>query len=94
MKKCSPSAARKSAGRITRPFASIVCAYSPMSILITGQFFSELYPFATDYLLLEKGKILKRYTREALQSRIPEDLHRTQELEEAFKAIRKEDLGA
>ena len=54
----------------------------------------ELYPFATDYLLLEKGKILKRYTREALQSRIPEDLHRTQELEEAFKAIRKEDLGA
>ena len=77
-----------------RELAEQEMAERPMSILITGQFFSELYPFATDYLLLEKGKILKRYTREALQSRIPEDLHRTQELEEAFKAIRKEDLGA
>ena len=66
----------------------------PMAVLITGQFFSELYPFATDYLLLEKGRILRSYTREALQARIPEDLQRSQELEDAFKPIRKEDLGA
>ena len=63
----------------------------PMGVLLTGQFFSELYPFATDYCLLEKGKIARQYTREELQARIPEDLHRSQELEEAFKAIRKED---
>ena len=69
-------------------------AERPMAVLITGQFFSELYPFATDYLLLEKGRILRSYTREALQARIPEDLHRAQELEDAFKTIRKEDLGA
>ncbi len=66
-------------------------AERPMSLLITGQFFGELYPFATDYLLLEKGKITRTYTREELQARIPEDLHRSQELEDAFKAIRKED---
>ncbi len=63
----------------------------PMGVLLTGQLFSELYPFATDYCLLEKGKIARQYTREELQARIPEDLHRSQELEEAFKAIRKED---
>ena len=66
----------------------------PMAVLITGQFFSELYPFATDYLLLEKGKITRSYTREALQARIPADLTRSQELEEAFKTIRKEDAEA
>ena len=65
-----------------------------MSLLITGQFFGELYPFATDYLLLERGKLIRSYTREELQARIPEDLQRTTELEEAFKTIRKEDLGA
>ena len=66
----------------------------PMTTLITGQFFAELYPFATDYLLLEKGKIVRSYTREELQARIPEDLQRAQELEDAFKTIRKEDLDA
>ena len=66
----------------------------PMTVLLTGQFFSELYPFATDYLLLEKGKITRSYTREALQARIPADLTRSQELEEAFKTIRKEDAEA
>ncbi len=69
-------------------------AERPMSLLITGQFFGELYPFATDYLLLERGKLIRSYTREELQARIPEDLQRTTELEEAFKTIRKEDLGA
>ena len=77
-----------------RDLAEKEMADRPMSLLITGQFFGELYPFATDYLLLEKGKIVKTYTREELEARIPEDLHRTTELEEAFKTIRKEDLGA
>ena len=66
----------------------------PMAVLVTGQFFGEMYPFATDYLLLEKGKIVGSYTREALQARIPEDLHRSQEIEEAFRSIRKEDQNA
>ena len=66
----------------------------PMAVLLTGQFFSELYPFATDYLLLEKGKITQSYTREALQTRLPEDLTRSQELEDAFKTIWKEDAEA
>jgi ABC-2 type transport system ATP-binding protein len=74
-----------------RDLAEAEMAERPMALLITGQFFSELYPFATDYLLLEKGKITRTYTREELQARIPEDLHRSQELEDAFKAIRKED---
>ena len=69
-------------------------ASRPMGALITGQFFSELYPFATDYLIMEKGKIVLSYTREALQSRIPEGVTRSQELEEAFRSIRKEDREA
>lgn len=66
-------------------------AERPMAVLITGQFFAELYPFATDYLLLEKGKLIRSYAREELQSRIPEGVTRSQELEEAFRSIRKED---
>ena len=64
-----------------------------MTTLITGQFFAELYPFATDYLLLEKGKIVRSYTREELQARIPEDLQRAQELEDAFKPNTKAVFG-
>ena len=63
----------------------------PMAVLITSQFFGEMYPFATDYMLLEKGKILRSYTREELQSRIPAEVTRSQELETAFRSIRKED---
>ena len=66
----------------------------PMAVLLTGQFFAELYPFATDYLLLEKGRISRRYTREELQSRLPAEVTRSQELEEAFRSIRKEDSEA
>ena len=61
-----------------------------MGVLVTGQFFSELYPFATDYLLLEGGKILRSYTREELQARIPEDVQRAQDLENFFQQLRKE----
>ena len=68
-----------------RDLAEAEMAERPMALLITGQFFSELYPFATDYLLLQKGKITRTYTREELQARIPEDLHRSQELEDAFR---------
>ena len=66
----------------------------PMTALITGQFFAELYPFATDYLLLEKGKISRSYSREELQRRIPAEVTRSQELEAAFRSIRKEDSEA
>ena len=66
----------------------------PMAVLITGQFFGELYPFATDYLLLEKGRITRGYSREELQRRIPAEVTRSQELEEAFRSIRKEDSEA
>ncbi len=66
-------------------------AERPMAVLITSQFFGEMYPIATDYLLLEKGRIQRVYSREELQSRIPAEVTRSQELETAFRGIRKED---
>lgn len=61
-----------------------------MSLLLTGRFFSELFPFATDYVLLEKGRIIGRYTREELQAKLPEGISKPGEYEAFYQELRKE----
>ena len=63
-----------------------------MSLLITGQFFSELFPFATDYAFLDKGRIIARYTREQLQEKLPEEISKPNEYEAFYQELRKEAL--
>ncbi len=61
-----------------------------MSLLVTGQFFGELFPFATDYVFMDKGRIIARYTREELQARLPEGIGKPNELEDFYQELRKE----
>ena len=44
-----------------------------MAVLLTGSFLPNLWLTATDFLLLDKGKVRAQYTREELASRLPEE---------------------
>ena len=44
-----------------------------MAVLLTGSFLPNLWLTATDFLLLDKGRLRAQYTREALAARLPEE---------------------
>ena len=44
-----------------------------MAVLLTGSFLPNLWLTATDFLLLDKGKVRAQYTREELAARLPEE---------------------
>ena len=44
-----------------------------MAVLLTGSHLPLFWQTATDYLLLEKGKVRAQYTREELAARLPEE---------------------
>ena len=44
-----------------------------MAVLLTGSFLPNLWLTATDFLLLDKGRVRAQYTREELASRLPEE---------------------
>ena len=45
-----------------------------MTTLLTGSHLPLLWQTATDYLLLDQGRIRAQYTKEALEARLPEEL--------------------
>ncbi len=60
-----------------------------MTMLLTGSFFAELWPIATDFLWMENGSITETYTREALLSAMPAEEQTPAQLESWFTAFRK-----
>lgn len=60
-----------------------------MTTLLTGCFFAELWPVATDFLWLEGGVITMQASKAELLSRLPEEELRAAALEDWFQAIRK-----
>lgn len=64
-----------------------------MTVLMTGQFFSELYPVATDFLLMNKGRVTARYTKDALAARLPEGISKPAEYEAFYKTLQREAAG-
>ena len=44
-----------------------------MAVLLTGSHLPLLWQTATDFLLLDKGRIRAQYTREDLAARLPEE---------------------
>jgi ABC-2 type transport system ATP-binding protein len=61
-----------------------------MSVLISGQFFNELYPLATDFIFMDKGKIILTKTRQEIDEILPKDIKKTSEYETFYKELLKE----
>jgi ABC-2 type transport system ATP-binding protein len=63
-----------------------------MAVLMTGSHLPPMWQTATDYLLLEKGKVRAQYTRDELAARLPEEadgnalVHLQEELEKEAEA--------
>lgn len=61
----------------------------PMAILMTGNFPSEHYPLATDYLLMKNGKIVSHITKDDITAALPEEDIRSAELETLCQSLLK-----
>ena len=61
----------------------------PMAVLMTGNFASEHYPLATDYLLLQGGKIVSHITKEDIMAALPDEQPRSAELETLCQSLLK-----
>lgn len=62
-----------------------------MTVLMTAAFFGEVWDTATDFLVLEKGKLAAAYTKDALAAKMPEEGMKSSNLEAFFQSLRKEE---
>ena len=62
-----------------------------MTVLLTTAFFAEAWDTATDFLVLENGRLAAAYTKEALSAGMPEEPMKSSELEAYFQTLRKEE---
>ena len=65
------------------------CAERNMTVLMTGAFFSEVWDSATDFLVLDGGRLAAAYPKEELQQKMPAEGMKSGELEEFFRSLRK-----
>lgn len=61
-----------------------------MSVLLSSQFFSELYPIATDFIFIDKGKIIMTKTKGEIDELLPKDISKPSEFEAFYKELVKE----
>lgn len=62
-----------------------------MTVLMTAAFFAEVWDTATDFLVLEKGKLAAAYTKNELSAKMPEEGMKSGDLEAFFQSLRKEE---
>lgn len=60
-----------------------------MTVLMTAAFFAEVWDTATDFLVLEKGKLAAAYTKDELSAKMPEEGMKSGDLEAFFQSLRK-----
>ncbi len=60
-----------------------------MTVVVSGQFFAELYRMATDFIFMEEGRILLRMTRREIDSRLPPDIRKDSEYEAFYRELVK-----
>ncbi len=65
----------------------------PMTALISGQFFAELYPVATDFIIMDRGRVLSQMTKREVEARLPAGISKSGEYEAFYRALAKE-VGA
>ena len=65
------------------------CAERNMTVLMTGAFFSEVWDSATDFLVLDGGRLAAAYPKEELRRKMPAEDMKSGELEEFFRSLRK-----
>lgn len=61
-----------------------------MTVVITGQFFSELYHIATDFIIMDKGRIIAEMTRQDIELRLPQDIKKSSEYEAFYRELIRE----
>ena len=62
-----------------------------MTVLMTAAFFAEVWDTATDFLVLEKGKLAAAYAKDELSAKMPEEGMKSGDLEAFFQSLRKEE---
>lgn len=65
------------------------CAERKMTVLMTSAFFAEVWDSATDFLVLDGGKLTAVYTKDELRSKMPAGEMKSGELEAFFQSLRK-----
>lgn len=61
-----------------------------MTVFMTAAFFAEVWDTATDFLVLENGKLAATYTKDELSAKMPEEGMKSGDLEAFFQTLRKE----
>jgi ABC-2 type transport system ATP-binding protein len=62
----------------------------PLTAVISGQFFADLYPVATDFIIMDRGRVLAQMTKRDIEARLPAGISRSGEYEAFYRALAKE----